>query len=149
MDCLLEGMLGRSWKLRNTVSNSQSIRRLSFQFKDRYGPFVNGKEVLDASSDSKSVYKLHTPHSKQYLCEVENASEALTNHAIEVAHNAYLRGVWAKADVKHRANVLNNIAALLRQDFEQLLYYEVSQTGRPIKEMRAQVMKTSFLSFCI
>lgn len=122
--------------------NHESIRRLSnFKFKPRYGAFVNGKEVLDSNPNPNEVYKLYTPHSKQYLCEVENASEKLTNHAIEKAHDAYQSGIWAKAPVQHRAKVLNNIAALLREEFEQLLFYEVSQTGRPIKEMRAQVSK--------
>lgn len=113
----------------------------SSKFKGRYGAFIGGKEIIDGND--KMTYKLYTPHSLEYLCDVENTSEARTNEAIEIAHKAYESGVWSKADVKTRAKVLNNIADLLRKEFDTLLHYEVAQTGRPIKEMRAQVRKES------
>ncbi len=113
----------------------------SSAFKGRYGAFIGGKEIIDGND--KMTYKLYTPHSLEYLCDVENTSEARTNEAIEIAHQAYESGVWSKADVKTRAKVLNNIADLLRKEFDTLLHYEVAQTGRPIKEMRAQVGEVS------
>jgi delta 1-pyrroline-5-carboxylate dehydrogenase len=124
----------------------QPGKRSLSSFKTKYGPYINGKEIMNSTSENPSpqTYKLYTPHSKQYLTEVENTSEQLTNHAIETAHEVFQSGIWSKSDVRHRAKVLQNIADILRKEFETLLFYEVSQTGRPIKEMRAQVRLCCF-----
>jgi phenylacetaldehyde dehydrogenase len=107
-------------------------------FNTRYGAFINGKEVFDPTGSS---YSLYAPASREYLCEVNNASESVTNQAIDIAHKTYLDGVWAKSDVRHRSKVLQNVAKELREAFPRLLQYEVAQTGRPIKEMRAQLAR--------
>jgi phenylacetaldehyde dehydrogenase len=118
-----------------------AAKHIKKEFKPKYGSFVNGEFVLNRNSDPKQTYKILTPHDRTPLCEVENASVELTNSAIEIAHKEYLKGTWSKADVKHRSKVLNNIAQYLRDEFELLLHFEVSQTGRPIKEMRAQLSR--------
>lgn len=117
----------------------RSLNKFAGGFNAKYGPFVNGKMFLGSNEDPNQTYKLHTPYNLNALCEVENASEDLVNSAIETAHKVYLEGTWSKAPVLQRAKVLNRIAELLREEFERLLFYEVSQTGRPMKEMRAQL----------
>ena len=117
-----------------------TAKRLIRDFKPKYGPFVNGQLIVDRNEDPNDTYKLRTPHSRQFLCEIENASPELTNEAIEIAHKEYLKGTWSRADVRHRAKVLNTIAQYIREEFDLLLFYEVSQTGRPVKEMKAQVI---------
>ena len=53
-------------------------------------------------------------------------------------------GVWSRADVRERAKVLNNIAAILRENIPRLAEMEVYQTGRAIKEMNV----SCFISTC-
>jgi len=120
---------------------SRAVRFLStstqkYGFNSRYGSFINGKELIDPNGE---VYSLYSPANRDYLCDVVNASETQTNYAIDIAHEAFLGGSWSKSDVRFRAKVLNNIANEIRTALPEILQFEVAQTGRPIKEMRAQV----------
>lgn len=108
----------------------------SYPFKPVYGAYINGKEYLDQEGVK---YQLHSPANKEYLCDVINTSENITKLAIENAHDVFESGIWSKADVRQRAKVLNGIADQLRTELPRLLTYEVNQTGRAIKEMKAQV----------
>lgn len=57
-----------------------------------------------------------------------------------IAHDTFKSGVWSKADRHKRADVLEAIASLLQQThLPKLIALEVQQTGRAIREMRAQV----------
>ena len=119
---------------RTLPSSLKTIR--SLQFKARYGAFIDGREQIEENGSS---YKMYSPASGEYLTEVVNTSEAQTKKAIEVAHATFESGVWSKTEVRHRANVLNAMAVELRAEIPRLLELEVAQTGRAIKEMRAQV----------
>lgn len=61
------------------------------------------------------------------------------NTAVEVAQAAFKSGVWSKAPRQTRADVLEKAAELLAAKLEELIVLEVEQTGRAIREMRAQV----------
>lgn len=50
-----------------------------------------------------------------------------------------LLGIWSKSDVRDRSKVLFKIADNLRQQIPRLAEMEVQQTGRPVKEMKAQL----------
>ncbi len=114
---------------------SRSLNRY-YHFKPQYGAFINGKEQI---SEKGSRYKLLSPASGEYLCDVINTPEDQTNEAIKIAQQVFDSGVWSKSDVRHRGKVLNNIAEAMRAEVPRLLELEVAQTGRPIKEMRAQL----------
>lgn len=62
-----------------------------------------------------------------------------------VAHaNAQFRkGPWRQADASERYAVLSRAANLLRGRLPELIALEVAQTGRPIREMRAQLGRVS------
>lgn len=136
-----------SLKVKTLRTSLQSVR--SYQFKARYGAFINGSEQISKNETSK--YKMYSPASGEYLTEIVNTSEAQTKEAIEIAHATFENGVWSKADVRTRANVLNAMAVELRKEIPRLLELEVAQTGRAIKEMRAQVstlLSMTLLSMC-
>jgi hypothetical protein len=117
------------------VKQVNAIHR-GLHFRPQYGAFINGKEQIN---DQGVRYKLHSPASGEYLCDVVNTTEAQTNEAIEIAQRTFESGVWSKADVRERAKVLNNIAHIMRAEVPRLLELEVAQTGRAIKEMKAQL----------
>lgn len=56
-----------------------------------------------------------------------------------MAHKTFQSGVWSKAPRHVRADVLNKAADLLTANLPSLIGLEVRQTGRCIREMRAQV----------
>ncbi|KAI9708604.1 MAG: hypothetical protein M1820_003822 [Bogoriella megaspora] len=60
--------------------------------------------------------------------------------AVRVAYETYKSGVWSDASCRHfRADVLDKIAEVLQKNIERLIKLEVQQTGRPHREMKAQV----------
>ena len=61
------------------------------------------------------------------------------NSTISNSHDVFESGVWSRCDVRERAKVLNRIAEVLRKDIPRLAELEVVQTGRAVREMKAQV----------
>jgi acyl-CoA reductase-like NAD-dependent aldehyde dehydrogenase len=61
------------------------------------------------------------------------------DQAVQVAHKAYKSGIWSKAPRNCRADVLDKIAELLLANIGTLIDLEVKQTGRAVREMKAQV----------
>ena len=111
-------------------------------FKSQYGLFVNGK--FKDPSDYKSplqYFDVHSPATGKYLTKVQSATADDVNDAVEIAHQAYTSGVWSRADVRDRAKVLNEIASLLRANISMLAELEVAQTGRAVREMKAQLAR--------
>jgi acyl-CoA reductase-like NAD-dependent aldehyde dehydrogenase len=62
----------------------------------------------------------------------------------EIVHHsciAFENGSWAKADASERYAVLSKAAVLLRSRIPDFVDLETRQTGRPIREMRAQLAR--------
>lgn len=106
------------------------------KFRPKYGAFVNGKEVFPESGQFFDVYE---PATDNVLCKVSSTDKKLLNEAVSVANTVFESGVWSKSDVRYRANVLSSISVKLREAIPTLLELEVGQTGRAIREMKAQV----------
>jgi acyl-CoA reductase-like NAD-dependent aldehyde dehydrogenase len=123
-------------KLATAKVSSRNARNMSVNFRPRYGNFINGQEVFP---ENAMYFKVYAPATGEELCEVASANESSLNQAVQVADDVYNSGVWSRSDVRHRANVLNKIAANLRESIPELLELEVAQTGRAVREMKAQV----------
>ena len=59
--------------------------------------------------------------------------------AVYSAHETFKAGVWSRAPAAHRAAVLSNLARDLEERVPELAKVETLQTGRAIREMKAQV----------
>lgn len=64
---------------------------------------------------------------------VLSSDETTIDLAVNTAEKVYQSGVWSKSDVRHRAQVMNAIAAALRADLNRLAEMEVAQTGRSVR----------------
>lgn len=60
-------------------------------------------------------------------------------YQVQLAHTAFKSGIWSKADRNLRADVLEKIATGLAATLPSLIALEVKQTGRVVREMKAQV----------
>lgn len=124
---------------RRLLSSSIPARRALSSgptFRGRYGSFIAGEEYLD---EGLATFDVENPATGEHICKVEAADTKLTNYAIDVAHGTYLNGEWSRADVRHRAKVLQQIAVDLRARINELAELEVVQTGRSVREMKAQL----------
>ncbi|KAI1436488.1 aldehyde dehydrogenase [Xylaria sp. CBS 124048] len=67
------------------------------------------------------------------------ASEEDVNDTITLAQSTFRSGVWSRISRHTRADVLDKAATLLEASMASLIDLEVRQTGRAVREMKAQV----------
>ena len=112
----------------------------SSQFNTRYEPFINGSFAKPGRSSDR-YFDVCSPSTTKKLCEVADCDgTAALSEAVENAQQVFDSGVWSRADVRARASVLSNISIQLKEAIPELLLLEVAQTGRAVREMRAQVI---------
>ncbi|EFQ89976.1 hypothetical protein P3342_008032 [Pyrenophora teres f. teres] len=102
---------------------------------ETYLMWVEGKEV-EGGAEQLAV---EDPATGEIFAHCHAASFADVEHAVQTAHKAFKSGVWSKAPRHVRADTLDRIAQLLVQNLPRLIELEVRQTGRAIREMKAQV----------
>lgn len=84
---------------------------------------------------------VENPATTETLAWVAAATPADVALAVDSGRRAFESGVWSRASTAHRATVLNAIAAALRERIPEFAEKESLQTGRPIREMRAQLAR--------
>ena len=75
------------------------------------------------------------------LRSVDTAGTEDVQHAVSDAHSAFESGVWSRAPAIHRSKVLTRLARMLEEHVPALAELETLQTGRAIREMRAQLRR--------
>ncbi|TFK55538.1 aldehyde dehydrogenase [Heliocybe sulcata] len=79
------------------------------------------------------------PATGEDLCTVVSASPTDVKATIQYAHIVYQAGVWSHASAHHRSTVLSRLAQALQARVPEFAELETLQTGRAIREMRAQL----------
>lgn len=83
--------------------------------------------------------EVRSPASRSLLTTVPDAGEA--DVAAAAAAAAAAAPGWAATDAAERARLLRRLAELLRARMQELAALESAVTGRPIREMRAQMSR--------
>lgn len=97
---------------------------------------INGKEVPARSGDTIEV---EDPATGAILTTVPAGDAADVDDAVAAARAAFDSGVWSRADVRERADVMAACAQALAERVPEIAELESIQTGRAIREMRAQL----------
>ncbi|KAI1170081.1 aldehyde dehydrogenase [Nemania sp. FL0916] len=79
------------------------------------------------------------PATGEIFAYCHSATEEDVRDAVDSAHEAFKSGVWSRESRHRRADVLDKAAILLEAELPELIALEVRQTGRAIREMKAQV----------
>ncbi|OWZ09548.1 hypothetical protein PHMEG_00017730, partial [Phytophthora megakarya] len=103
--------------------------------RDEYGLFIDGAAGEDAR------LAVENPATTERVAYVANATSADVDRAVTSGQQAFESGVWSRASVADRADVLHRIAMALRKRIPEFAEKESLQTGRPIREMRAQLTR--------
>ncbi|KAF1993519.1 betaine aldehyde dehydrogenase [Amniculicola lignicola CBS 123094] len=82
---------------------------------------------------------IEDPSTGEIFAHCHAASPEDVNTAIKAAHAVFKSGIWSKAPRHVRADTLDRIADLLTANLPRLIDLEVRQTGRAVREMKAQV----------
>jgi betaine-aldehyde dehydrogenase len=97
--------------------------------------FLNGD--FTSSSDGKSIPQVN-PATEQVLCEIAAATVADVQSAVEGAQQTFERE-WRDLAPRKRAEILFNIARVLRENLEALAQLESQNIGKPISDARDEI----------
>ncbi len=100
--------------------------------KDRYGLFINGREVQ--ASDG-GVFATVNPATEEKLADVARATPADVDRAIRAAGRAQKRS-WGTLPGRERAKYLFRIARIMQERSREFAVLETMDSGKPIKESR-------------
>ncbi|PPJ56164.1 hypothetical protein CBER1_09182 [Cercospora berteroae] len=97
--------------------------------------WVDGQE----HEGSGELIPVEDPSTGTIFGHCHSASVSDVDYAVEAAHKTFRSGVWSRWERHQRADVLEKAAELLAANLTDLIALEVLQTGRAIREMKAQV----------
>lgn len=102
----------------------------------RYGAFIDGQTVFAKAGVFRDVID---PSTGQAFCQVDDADAALVERAIAATDRG--AALWRDTPPATRCAVLNRIAVRLREDVEELALLETLNTGKPLAQSRAAVVR--------
>ena len=79
------------------------------------------------------------PATAEIVAEVPRLGPQEVSDAVTAADETYRSGIWRKAPVRERRDVLRRMADLIRRDQELLATLESTNTGKPIRVARGEV----------
>jgi betaine-aldehyde dehydrogenase len=97
--------------------------------------FVDG--ASRASSDGKTIAQVN-PATEEVFCEVSAATIADVNAAVEGANQAFVK-TWRDLVPRQRAEILFQIARVIRENLEALAVLESRNIGKPISDARDEI----------
>ncbi|THH09139.1 hypothetical protein EW146_g8770 [Bondarzewia mesenterica] len=115
-----------------------SISRRAFH-RARYAPFAVHILKGNPAPEPREQFSVINPATGEDLCTVEAASKTDVEQAVQDAHATFKSGVWSNAPAHQRAMVLTRLARALEARIPEFAQVETLQTGRAIREMRAQL----------
>ncbi|KAJ6628899.1 aldehyde dehydrogenase [Mycena sp. CBHHK59/15] len=107
--------------------------------QSRYTPF-SPRFPLHFESQREEII-VSNPANGQQLCVVELASESDVKHTVSAAQSVFESGAWSRAPVLERSKALSRLARILEERIPEMAEIETLQTGRPIREMKAQLTR--------
>ncbi|KIW81814.1 hypothetical protein Z517_04840 [Fonsecaea pedrosoi CBS 271.37] len=81
------------------------------------------------------------PATESTIGTVDATSREVVDAIINDSLRSFRQGKWSRADASERFSVLSKAAVLLRSRIPEFVELETRQTGRPIREMRAQLAR--------
>lgn len=100
-----------------------------------HGLYIDGAHVEGTGGETS----VRNPANGGEIARVARASAADVDRAVTLAHERYQAGVWRRAPVRERRDVLRRIADLVRRDTERLAQMESQNAGKPISAARGEI----------
>ncbi len=98
--------------------------------------FVGGEHVPAASG---KTFEVENPATGEVIARVAEGEETDIDHAVAAASDAFAG--WGATTREERAKILSRAAVILSERLDEFVRAEVAQTGRPIREMAAQLAR--------
>jgi len=104
--------------------------------REQYGLWINGEEVPSAAG---VTFQVTNPATGKAVARAAEAREEDVGRAVKAASEAFADGRWSDMESRSRGRILNRFTGLLRERIPELAEVETLQTGRCIREYRAQL----------
>ena len=98
--------------------------------------FIDGAWVASGDGTCSSIVN---PSDGTIVTEVDVATDDQVQAAIGAARRAFDRTDWPRTPTRDRAALLDRVAALLERDLETLATTETANTGKALRESRADI----------
>ncbi|WP_240374749.1 aldehyde dehydrogenase family protein [Bacillus piscicola] len=118
------------------TASADLITETGVMKRSHYSMIINGKRV---DSRSGEVFDTYNPAKGEVLATVAKASEEDAEKAVQAAREAFDHGKWRKYPVGKRSRVLNEIAAIMRKRFKELVEVEVLNSGKSVGAAQVQI----------
>jgi acyl-CoA reductase-like NAD-dependent aldehyde dehydrogenase len=98
---------------------------------------------VDGAYQPAASSQIHVinPATESPIATIDATSLKTVNSVISSSLENFSSGIWSKADASTRFAVLSKAATLLRSRLPEYISLETQQTGRPIREMKAQLFR--------
>lgn len=116
-------------KVRSLIQTQRCLHQ------ERYGPYP----YVDLSGGDREQFPVVNPATGEELCQVVSPTSEDVKIAIQNAQAVFESGVWSKASVIHRSEILSSLARALERRTPEFAIIESLQTGRTIRELNAQL----------
>ena len=92
-------------------------------------------------SATEEQIQVVNPATETLIATIDSTPLDAVSSIIASSLQNFSSGVWSRADASTRFAVLSKAASLLRSRLPDFIILETEQTGRPIREMRAQLSR--------
>jgi aldehyde dehydrogenase (NAD+) len=103
--------------------------------KVRQTKLLIGGRWVDAK-DGKT-FPTFNPATEEKIADVAEGGPADIDLAVKAARTAFESGAWRKTDARDRGRMMNKLADLIEQNFDELAALETLDNGKPISDARA------------
>jgi acyl-CoA reductase-like NAD-dependent aldehyde dehydrogenase len=108
---------------------------MTYPIPKSYDHFIDGKWFRSSSAD---LIDCLSPLTQELLTQVPDGNADDVNAAVEAAARA--QPAWANTSVRKRQAILEAAADRLVEHVERIAWLETANTGKPIRESRANVL---------
>ncbi len=103
--------------------------------KVRQTKMLIGGQWRDAQSGK--TFETVNPATEQVIANIAEGDSADVDLAVKAARKAFDEGPWSRMDARDRGKLINKLADLIEQNFDELSALETLDNGKPIKDARA------------
>ena len=105
-----------------------------------YRLFIDGKSVPSLSGKE---YDVINPANELKIASISGAGKDDVDLAVQSARKAFDDGPWPRFSGRQRAKLLRKIAQIIETRADELAYIETINTGKPIRDVNKQVLKSA------
>lgn len=95
---------------------------------------IGGKFV---DSVSGKTFDTINPATEEVIASVAEGDRADIDLAVKAARKAFESGPWSRMDARDRGRLINRLADLIEENFDELAALETLDNGKPINDSRA------------